>query len=314
MTTIKIKITKTLNLLCCFCLAMLMAVNPAYARDLKEIKEAGVIRHIGIPYANFVSYINTNGLHSAKGLDIELVQGFANHIGVRYEFVPSSWKVAFGQLTGQEAIFKDNQIHFGNKVEVTGDILSNGATILPWREELVDFSDDYFPSAVWLVARSDSDLTPITPTGSIVDDISSVKRLIQGRDVLAMEQTCLDPNLYDLYDTGANIILPLKERKLNEMVPAILNQDAESTLLDVPDTLIALKKWPGEIKVIGPVSEPQFMAAGFRKESPELRKAFNEYLRMIRSNGVYHRLVEKYYPSVFYFYNDYFAKYENNGE
>lgn len=34
--------------------------------------------------------------------------------------------------------------------------------------------------------------------------------------------------------TGANIILPERARKLNEMVPAILNQDAESTLLDVP--------------------------------------------------------------------------------
>ncbi|GAM55697.1 extracellular solute binding protein scrB [Vibrio ishigakensis] len=99
---------------------------------------------------------------------------------------------------------------------------------------MVDFSDDYFPSAVWLVARSDSSLTPIKPSGSIEQDIVSVKELMRGRDVLAMEQTCLDPNLYNLSVTGANIILPERARKLNEMVPAILNQDAESTLLDVP--------------------------------------------------------------------------------
>ncbi|GAM72002.1 extracellular solute binding protein scrB [Vibrio sp. JCM 19236] len=288
-------------------MALLISVKPAFSRDLQQVKEAGVLRHIGIPYANFVSYINKDGLYSAQGLDVELMQGFAQYIGVDYQFVPSTWSTAFGQLTGREAIFKDNEIQYGDAVVVSGDVISNGATILPWREELVDFSDDYFPSAVWLVARSDSSLTPIKPSGSIEQDIVSVKELMRGRDVLAMEQTCLDPNLYNLSVTGANIILPERARKLNEMVPAILNQDAESTLLDVPDTLIALEKWPGEIKVIGPVSEPQRMAAGFRKDAPELREAFNQYLKKIRQDGTYSHLIEKYYPSVFYFYSDYFA-------
>ncbi|ANO32390.1 ABC transporter substrate-binding protein [Vibrio breoganii] len=307
-----IKKTRFLSIVSGLCLAMLFGIKSSHAHDLKEVQEAGVIRHIGIPYANFVSYINRDGLYSARGLDIELIQGFAEYIGVEYEFVPSTWNTAFGQLTGKEAIFKDNKIQYGDTVPITGDVISNGATILPWREELVDFSDDYFPSAVWLISRSDSKLKPITPSGSIDKDILQVKQLLNGQDVLAMEQTCLDPNLYDLYDTGANVILPVKARKLNEMVPAILNEDAENTLLDVPDTLIALEKWPGEIKVIGPVSEEQFMAAGFRKASPNLRKAFNDYLKEIRRDGTYNQLVEKYYPSVFYFYSDYFESHENN--
>ncbi|GEA62083.1 transporter substrate-binding domain-containing protein [Vibrio comitans] len=307
-----IRKTRLLTIVSGLCLAMLFSIKSSHAYDLKEVQEAGVIRHLGIPYANFVSYINRDGLYSARGLDIELIQGFAEYIGVEYEFVPSTWSTAFGQLSGREAVFKDNTIQYGDTVPVTGDVISNGATILPWREELVDFSDDYFPSAVWLISRSDSKLKPITPSGSIDKDILQVKQLLSGQDVLAMEQTCLDPNLYDLYDTGANVILPEKARKLNEMVPAILNEDAENTLLDVPDTLIALEKWPGEIKVIGPVSEEQFMAAGFRKTSPNLRKAFNDYLRKIRRDGTYNQLVEKYYPSVFYFYSDYFESYENN--
>lgn len=301
------KIKTIFNLVCWLTVALLLSVKPAFSRDLQQVKEAGVLRHIGIPYANFVSYINKDGLYSARGLDVELMQGFAQYIGVDYEFVPSTWSTAFGQLTGREATFKDNEIQYGDAVAISGDVISNGATILPWREQLVDFSDDYFPSAVWLVARTDSSLKPIKPSGSIDKDIKQVKTLMRGRDVLAMEQTCLDPNLYNLDATGANIILPVRARKLNEMVPAILNQDAESTLLDVPDTLIALEKWPGEIKVIGPVSEPQRMAAGFRKDSPELRKAFNDYLRQIRQDGTYSLLIEKYYPSVFYFYSDYFA-------
>jgi len=278
----------------------------ALAIDLQEIKKQGVLRHIGVPYANFLSYIKKDDFELLSGLDVELVKGFAESLGVEYQYVPAKWNNAIGKLTGQHAQFKNNQTIIGDECVIEGDIIANGVTILDWRAELADFSNDYFPSAVWLVARADSDLQPIHPTNSIDKDIKKVKRLINGRDVLAMEHSCLDPNLYNLYSTGANIILPATERRLNEMVPAILNKDAESTLLDVADTLIALEKWPGEIKVIGPVSQEQRMGAVFRKDSPELRKAFNQYLDDIKKDGTYLQLVEKHYPSVSYFYSDYF--------
>ncbi len=148
-----------------------------------------------------------------------------------------------GKLTGQQVEYKDTQLVVGEKMAVEGDLIANGVTILDWRKNVIDFSDDYFPSAVWLIARTDSTLTPITPTGSVEQDINKVKALINGREVLAMEHSCLDPNLYNLYDTGAKVILPDGQRRLNEMVPAIMKNDAESTLLDVADTLIALEKW-----------------------------------------------------------------------
>ena len=276
------------------------------AIDLQDIKKQGVLRHIGVPYANFVSYIKKDDFELLSGLDVELVKGFAESLEVEYQYVPAKWNNVIGKLTGQHAQFKNNQTIIGDECVIEGDIIANGVTILDWRAELVDFSNDYFPSAVWLVARADSDLQPIHPTDSIDKDINKVKLLINGRDVLAMEHSCLDPNLYNLYSTGANIILPATERHLNEMVPAILNRDAESTLLDVADTLIALEKWPGEIKVIGPVSKEQRMGAVFRKNSPELRKAFNQYLDDIKKDGTYLQLVEKHYPSVSYFYSDYF--------
>ncbi|MBO0217667.1 transporter substrate-binding domain-containing protein, partial [Vibrio sp. Vb2880] len=76
--------------------------------------------------------------------------------------------------------------------------------------------------------------------------------------------------------------------------------------LDVADTLIALEKWPGEIKVIGPISENQKMAVAFRKNSPELRKAFDRHLDSRKKDGSYEKLVKKDYPSYYYCYNDYF--------
>ncbi|WP_051901978.1 transporter substrate-binding domain-containing protein [Photobacterium sanctipauli] len=287
--------------------ASLFFCHLAIADDLAEIKQRGVLRHIGVPYANFVSYIKRDNFESLTGLDVELVKGFAEHLGVKYQYVPADWSNVVGKLIGQDVLYSNNQFSWGEKTPIEGDIIANGATILDWRKQLADFSDDYFISGVWLIARSDSNLSPIRPTGSLDKDIKKVKQLIAGKDVLALEYSCLDPNLYQLYETGANVILPDTRRKLNEMVPAILNNDAETTLLDVADALIALEKWPGEIKVIGPISQEQRMGAAFRKNSPELRKAFNQYLAKIRKDGTFQSLVEKHYPSIFYFYSDYFT-------
>lgn len=279
------------------------------ARDLADIKEEGVLRHIGVPYANFVTQYTEGNKVVHSGLDIELMQLFAKHLGVQYQFIPATWNNVFGKLTGLNGQFIDHKVQLGPRQPVEGDVMAHGVTILDWRKQLIEFSDHYFPSAVWLIARRDSPIQPIHPSARLEDDIRKVKGLIKGIDVLAMKQSCLDPDLYRLYDTGANVILPTKQLQLNEMVPAMLNDEAETTLLDVADTLIALEKWPNDIKVIGPVSEEQLMGVGFRKDSPELKAAFNKWLAQIRADGTYNRLVKKYYPGVFHYYRDYFARY-----
>jgi len=273
----------------------------ASSQDLQEIKNSGVLRHLGIPYANFIT-------GSGDGLNIELVQGFASYIGVNYLFIASDWNTILGDLTGRHASRDENSARYLESTPVKGDIISTGMTVLPWRQAVINFSNPTFPSAVWLLARSESNLQPIKPSGSIEADIVAVKNSLDGHSVLAMENTCLDPALYRLSETRANIRLPKKKIRLNEMAPAILAREAEATLLDVPDALIALEKWPGQLKVIGPVSARQVMGSGFRKESPELLEAFNMYLEKIKRDGTYNRIVKKYYPTVFSYYSDFFTE------
>jgi len=271
----------------------------SYSQDLSDIKKAGVLRHLGIPYANFIT-------GSGDGLDIEVIKGFAAHLDVDYQYVESDWKNVLGDLTGRHAQRGINGAEQLETTEIKGDIIANGMTILPWREDIINFSNPTFPSAVWLVARAESRLKPIKPSGSILTDISLVKNLLGGYSVLTLKNTCLDPTLYQMSKTQADVRSPDDKLKLNEMAPAILNQEAESTLLDVPDALIALEKWPGQLKVIGPISEHQLMGAGFRKDSPKLLEAFNAYLNIIKNNGSYSQMVKKYYPSVFIYYADFF--------
>ena len=278
------------------------------AGDLHEIKEAGVLRHIGIPYANFITISPENGKLNESGFDVDLIRGFAAYLGVEYQFVKGRSDNAYGLLTGQNAEYKDQQIVFGKQQEIQGDLFAGGVTILDWRKNIVDFSDDYFPACIWLFARSDSTIQPIVPSGSILEDINQVKAQLDGHEVLGKKYTSLDPALYNLKSTGAQIMFANQNQDISEMVLSIIINSAETTLVDVVDGLAALDAWSGAIKAIGPVSEEQRMAAVFPKSSPKLRQAFNAYLKKIRADGRFNKIVKKYYPEIFNFYPVYFAK------
>ncbi len=280
-----------------FVIGLLFFRNIATADDLSEVKKKGFIRHLGIPYANFVT-------GSGDGMDVELIVLFAKHLGVKYEFVKSDWPFVIGDLTGKEVKVKGEDIEVIREVPVKGDLIANGMTVIPWREKAVDFSVATFPTQIWLVARADFPAKPIQATGSIKEDIELTKKLLAGHSLLGMVGTCLDPSFYDLENTRADI--RLYNGSLNEMAPAIINGQAKLTLLDVPDALVALQKWPGKIKVLGPISETQEMAVAFSKDSPNLRQAFNQFFEKCKRDGVYLRIVKKYYQPVLKYYPNFF--------
>ncbi len=123
-----------------------------------------------------------------------------------------------------------------------------------------------------------------------------------------MEHTCLDPSNYGLHNVGIDLKAYNESANLNEMVPAMLNKEAELTLLDVPDAILDLRKWAGRIKILGPISEEQMLATAFPKDAPVLRDQFNAYLRDIKASGAYDRLVDKYYPGIRRFFPEFFTK------
>lgn len=280
------------------CILIATWATPGVAQDLAEIRERGVIRHLGVPYARFVS-------GSGEGFDAEMVQLFAKRIGVRYEYVQSDWINVIQDLIGNEIEYKP-AVRTTGKRPVRGDIIANGLTILPNREKLIDYSRPTFPSAVWLLARSDSRVTPIAPTGNLAQDIKATKAKLAEGNTFVMDNSCLDPKLHELEGKGYRLLRFSTEMSLNDIVPAVLKKESEMTLLDVPDIIVSMEKWPGQIKVIGPISEEQLMAAGFRKTSPELRKAFDEFLAGIKADGTYMKLVQKYYRSAPRYLPDFF--------
>lgn len=159
------------------------AANPA-GGDLDAVRRRGVLRHLGIPYAHFVT-------GSGDGFDVELMQRFARRIGVSYRFVETDWPEALGDLTGRRVSPRVPDPERASGMPIRGDVVATGMTVLPWRVRSVAFSKPVFPTQVWVVARADSPVAPIRPSGRLHDDIAAVRKLLAGRSVLGVADTCL---------------------------------------------------------------------------------------------------------------------------
>jgi ABC-type amino acid transport substrate-binding protein len=274
------------------------AAVPDQDGDLDAIRARGVLRHLGIPYASFV----TGG---GDGLDVELVRRFAHKLGVRYEYVETDWPAALPDLVGRKVSAGVPDPDQAPPVAIRGDILATGLTVLPWRARAVAFSAPVFPTQVWVVARAGSPVRPITPTGTPGGDVDAVKATLRDRSVIGVANTCLDPALYQLDRTGAR--LQLRKLRLDEVAPALVNGDSDLALLDVADAMLALQRFPGKLKIVGPVSARQEMAAAFRKGSPRLREAFDAFLAEARRDGSYDALIRTYFPEAPVYFPDFFV-------
>ncbi|SHO51609.1 transporter substrate-binding domain-containing protein [Desulfopila aestuarii] len=280
-------------------LTFFLACSPAVANDLTDIKKRGVLRHLGVPYANFID-------GSGGGLSVEMMQLFAKYLGVQYQYVETTWSSVIPDLVGRKVIPDGENVIFGDATPIKGDVIANGLTILDWRQKAVAYSHPTFPTQVWLISGLSSDLRPISPSGDLDKDIAAVKALLPGREVLGKADTCLDPSLYRLQEEGTQIrFFP---GGMNELAPAVIKGESETAILDVPDALVALGKWPGQFKIIGPLSPQQQMGVAFRPDDIELLEAFNGFFRKISEDGRYLNLVKRYYPDVLDYYPDFFSR------
>ncbi|MEI6207453.1 MAG: transporter substrate-binding domain-containing protein [Desulfuromonadales bacterium] len=268
--------------------ATLLVTSSAYCRDLDEIKQQGVLRHLGVPYANFVT-------GSGDGMDVEIAQLFAKFLDVRYEYVKTTWENVVPDLIGRKVKLDGNNAELLDTVPVKGDMVANGFTVLPWREKVLNFSTPIFPTQIMLVAPANSRLKPIKPSGDINRDIDNVKKLTKNRTCLGVENTCLDPALYNLKEEGAKT--KNFTGALDDLSSAVIKGESDTAIMEIPDALLALKKYPGKMKIIGPLSPTQNMAAGFAKDSVQLLSEFKKFYAQIKKDGTYLKIVKKYYPS-----------------
>ncbi len=266
--------------------------------DLREVLASGVLRHLGAPHARFVT---DNG----GGFDVELLRLFSKHLGVSYQYVETTWDRFIPDLTGCEPLLdaEGRESCSNTPVSILGDVVAHGLTILPRYKERILISTPVFPTQIWIMARKDVPIRPVNPTGSIHKDIASVKALLQGRTLLGKARGCLDPALYGLL--GNDVQAGYFSGNHQDMARAVIAGQAELMLIDVPDALLALERWPHKLKVIGPISERQDMCYAFALGSSRLMEAFNVFLEECRADGTLYRLAHRYFPGVLHYFPDF---------
>lgn len=271
--------------------AWAMQVTAAVAAgpgDLEGIRKEVELRHLGVPYSRFVF---GNG---PTGASVDLMRAFARHLGVEYVFVPTSWERMIPDLIGRDLVPANGTVRMGAAVPVRGDVLLSGVTMLPWRRQVIAFSQPTIRTQVWLLTAVDHPLTPIRPTGDTNRDIALTRAKVRNLPILGIRDTCFDPTLYGLDRSGAHP--RFFSGSASDLVAAMLQGKAEAVLQDAPDVLVDLEKWSGRLKVIGPVSSLQNMGAGFRREDRALRAAFDRFLVQLQESGELSTIIRRYYP------------------
>lgn len=220
-----------------FLFSCLMIAPPCLA-DLGEIKARGELRRLGVPYANFVT-------GDGDGLDARILKMYSEGIGVKYRYEKTDWGTVIGDLSGKKFVARGDNVEFTDEVPMKGDIIGNGLTFIPWREKIINFSNPYFPSAIRVVDKADSPVKPIQPTSDPKKDVEVTRDLLKGREVLGIKNTCGDLDLYNLKDSKP---FYMEGVTLNDLAAVLIKGAAEISILDVPDSLVALSMFSGKIK------------------------------------------------------------------
>jgi len=281
-----------------FCLLpIFLFYSTGHSTTLAEIRNRGELHHLGVPYARFAN-------NNADGLDCMLIQRFADHLGVRYTFVPTTWDDAIPDLTG---IRPNSSSGKKSTTPIRGDLLANGLSIIPERQRSVIFSKPTFTAQVWLLAKPETDIAPIKPSGHVETDIAKTLKRLKGKTVYGIQDLCIDVRLFPDLMRAAGSAKNVTLQEVPQPV-SFLKSPYSIFLMESPSALMALGIWPYSFKIIGPVAKQQNMGVAFSPESTELRDEFNRFFAELWKSGEYRKLVNRYYPSSFHHFKNFFMK------
>jgi len=222
----------------------------ALADELETLKEKGVIRIAmsgAYPPFNFV-----NDQNQVVGFDPAIGEEIAKRMGLKVEIITTAWDGIIGGL-------------LANKF----DAIVGSMSITEEREQVVDFVGPYYRMSRGIFVAKDSTL-------ATVDDLKSAKIGVTLGET--HEQWARDQG-YDVrtYKGLPELLLELE----NHRIDAIVNDD-------IP-VLLAISKNDTPVKQLdvdlGGVADQAGIA--IRKGNPELKKAMQDALDAMQSDGTY---------------------------
>jgi ABC-type amino acid transport substrate-binding protein len=256
--------------------AFLLLAQAAAAGDLADVKARGKLILLCYPSQNstFVAAdLDAMREHNLKlselrnpdyfrGLDVELVRGFAKSLGVELEVHPVT--------TGYDALLPA-------LTKNEGDLVASSLSITPKRLETVDFSEPYLTS--WVAVA----VPPSSRIGSVADLAGKKAALMHGSSQLEFLQS-----------QAPDVKIMLTDFSLENYV-AVKEGEADFTLMDsrAPVGASVSTAYP-DLKVAFRLREFGYGAA-MRKGS-DLREPLNAYIAKLKQSGELDRMVERHDP------------------
>jgi len=241
-------------------LTLVAGARPAVARDLENVKKAGVLRVLAVEGSP--AFIAMDGGGERPGFEREILDGFARLQGLRIEIVEvPTWEALVPWLLDDK-----------------GDLIAGGVNDNPVRREKIDFTAEVFPTRDVVVTRR-----PTLPILTM-DELRAVK-------VGTIKGTTLAERVAELKIPRANVVDTLPATGF----PEALRTGRVTAVIDGVEDALLIKQADDKLDLGMFVGPPGSMAFGVRKQDTALRQALSDYVTNVRKTATWSRLVVKYF-------------------
>lgn len=197
------------------------------------------------------------------GFDIDYARAAAEHMGVEVEFQPIDWKT------------KENEIS-SDRI----DLIWNGYTITPEREEKVDFTKPYLENAQVVAVLEDSEIETL-------DDLEGE---VVGLQALSSALDALEANpIYEKIGTlteFADNVLALSDLKSGRV---------EAVVIDEVAIDYYMSKEEGTFRLLEESLAPEQYGVGVKKGNTSLLDRVQDALDEMNENGTAAEISEKWF-------------------
>ena len=226
--------------------------------------------------AGQITVITRNSAHcyytyreEPMGFEYELAKAFADHLGVKLSVqIAEDWE---GMIPALE--------------NGTGAFIAAGMTITPKRKKQAAFSDGYMAIQQHLISRRHRARI------NKPEDLS-------GKTIHVRKASSYLERLEELQKQGIEFTIELhQDLPTEELIQYVDSGKIEFTIADSNVALLSRRHYPGAI-MAGAISDLQQLGWAVHPEAHRLKAEIDSFFKIIKRNGKYGEIYDKYYGDV----------------